>query len=105
MAATGAYVRFEVGIPEALKETVIITAAKELGNQYEFSAHARLARAAGTPEETIKAIAQGTAPDGLSGDAEMLVRYTQQLVRNNKISDSTDEQCAQRRKADRSMPA
>ncbi len=88
VAATGAYVRFDFGMPEALKETVIITAAKELNNQYEFSAHARLARAAGTPEETIHAIAQGTAPDGLTGDAEMLVRYTQQLVRNNKISDS-----------------
>ena len=36
-----------------------------------------------------RVIDAGTAPDGLSGDAEMLVQYTQQLVRNNKVSDQT----------------
>ena len=47
IAHTGTYVRFELDLPESLKETVIITAAREIRNQYEFAAHARLARAAG----------------------------------------------------------
>ena len=89
VADTGAYVRFDFTMPESLKETVIITAAAHQKSQYEFAAHARLARQAGVSDSTIKAIAQGTAPDGLSGDEELLVRYTTELLRNHKISDST----------------
>ena len=89
VAHTGTYVRFNFDLPEALKETIIITAAREIHSQYEFSAHARLARQAGVSDVSIKAIANGTAPAGLSGDEEMLVRYVKELVQNHKISDST----------------
>ena len=89
VAHTGTFVRFEFDVPEALKELVIITTAREITSQYEFSAHARLAREAGVSEETIQAIAKGTAPQGLSGDEEILVRYTKELVKDHKISDAT----------------
>jgi len=89
VADTGAYVRFDFTMPESLKETVIITAAAHQKSQYEFAAHARLARQAGVSDATIKAIADGTAPNGLSGDEELLVRYTTELLRNKKISDAT----------------
>ncbi|NQW24078.1 MAG: carboxymuconolactone decarboxylase family protein [SAR202 cluster bacterium] len=89
VADTGAFVRYEFGIPEALKETVIITTAKEMQSQYEFSAHARLARAAGVSDETIKAIATGTAPAGLSGDELLLVGYVKELLQKHKVSDAT----------------
>ena len=89
VAHTGTFVRFEFDVPEALKELVIITTAREVTSQYEFSAHARLAREAGVSEETIQAVAKGTAPQGLSGDEEILVRYTKELVGNHKISDAT----------------
>ena len=89
VAHTGTYVRFELDLPESLKETIIITTAREIDSQYEFYAHARLAREAGTSEHTIQAIANRTAPAGLSGDEEMVVRYAQELLRNHKISDAT----------------
>ncbi len=89
VAHTGTYVRFDCDIPNGLKETVIITTAAEIKSQYEFAGHARLAREAKVSEETIKAIANGTAPDGLSGDEEILVRYTKELLQNHKISDDT----------------
>lgn len=89
VAATGAYVRFDFDMPNSLKEVVIIAAAREAKSQYEFSAHARLAREAGVSEDTITAIAQGKAPEGLSGDEETLVRYTIELLRDRKISDAT----------------
>ena len=89
VAHTGTLVRFEFDVPETLKELVIITTAREVTSQYEFSAHARLAREAGVSEETIQAVAKGTAPQGLSGDEEILVRYTKELVGNHKISDAT----------------
>ena len=89
VASTGAYVRFNSDMPNPLKEVVILTTARELMNQYEFTAHARLARDAGVSDETIRVIAQGTAPQGLKGDEAMLSRYTIELVRDRKISDGT----------------
>ena len=71
VAHTGTFVRFELDLPESLKETIIITTAREIDSQYEFYAHARLAREAGTSEDTIQAIANRTAPAGLSGDEEI----------------------------------
>jgi len=89
VAATGAYVRFESSLPDGLKEVIILATAREHKSQYEFTAHARLARLANVSENTIRAIAQGTAPRGLTGDDELVVRYTQELLRNHKLSDAT----------------
>ena len=89
VANTGTYVRFESEMANGLKEVVIITTAREIKSQYEFTAHARLAREAKVSDETIKAIAQGTAPQGLTGDEELLVRFTQQLLRDHKGTDAT----------------
>ena len=89
VAATGAYVRFESDLPNDLKEIVILATAREIRAQYEFSAHARLAREAKVSEGTISAIAQGVAPSGLSGDEELVVKYAQELLRDHKISDTT----------------
>ena len=88
VAATGEFVRFESGfLSNALKEVVILATAREINSQYEFSAHARLAREAGVSEDTIRTIASGAAPEPLSGDEEMLARYTIELLRDRKISD------------------
>ena len=89
VADTGSYVRFEGDMSNALKEVIILATAREIKAQYEFTAHARLAREAKVSEDTIRAIAQGTAPQGLSGDEEIVVRYTQELLRDHKISDAT----------------
>ena len=88
VANTGTYVRFESEMANGLKEVVIITTAREIKSQYEFTAHARLAREANVSDATIKAIADGTAPQGLSGEEELLVRFTQQLLRDHKVSDA-----------------
>lgn len=89
VAHTGTYVRFNLDLPESLREIIIITTAREIRSQYEFAAHARLARQAGVPEATIQAIAQGTAPQGLAGDEDLLVRYVLELLRHRKISEAT----------------
>ena len=89
VAHTGTYVRFDCDIPNGLKEVVIIATAREIKSQYEFTAHAGLAREAGVSEDTIRAIAHGKAPQGLSDDEALLVRYTVELLRDRKISDAT----------------
>ena len=84
VAHTGAFVRFNLDLPESLKETVIITTAREIKNQYE-AGHARL----GVSDEAIAAIANGSAPDGLSGEPALLVSYTKELLQDRKVSDAT----------------
>lgn len=89
VAHTGTYVRFDLDLPEALKEVIIIATAREIRNQYEFAAHARLARSHGVSEETIGAIARGTAPEGLAGDEALVVTYAQELLQRRKVSAET----------------
>ncbi len=89
VAHTGAYVRFELDISEAQREIIICATAREIRQQYEFSAHARLARQAGVPEDVVNAIATGKAPEGMSGIEASLVKYVQELARNHRISEET----------------
>ena len=89
VAHTGAYVRFDLDISEAHREIIICATAREIRQQYEFSAHARLARQAGVSEDVVSAIASGKAPEGLSGIEASLVKYVQELSQNHKISDET----------------
>ena len=89
VAATGAYVRFESDLPEPLKEVVVLATAHEIDAQYVFTQHARLARQAGVSDDTIRDIAHGKASQSLSGDDELVLRYTQELLRDRKVSDGT----------------
>ena len=68
---------------------MIIATAREMRSQYEFSAHARLARAAGVSDETIKIIATGAAPNGLEGDEALLTGYVKEMLQEHKVSAST----------------
>ena len=72
-----------------LMEVTILAVAREINCQFAFTGHARSARDAGVSEDTIRAIAQGTAPKDLSGDEELVVEFTQELLRDRKISDAT----------------
>ena len=67
----------------------LITTAREMRSQYEFSAHARLARAGGVSDETIKIIATGAAPEGLTGDEALLSGYVKEMLQQHKVSDAT----------------
>ena len=48
-----------------------------------------MARESDVSEDTISASALGTAPDRLSGDESILVRYTKELLQNHKICYAT----------------
>ncbi len=89
VAHTGTFVRFDLDITEAQREIIICATAREIRQQYEFSAHARLARQAGVSDEVVEAIATGKAPEGMSGIEAELVKFVQELSQNHRISDAT----------------
>lgn len=70
----GAVVRFGTSVERRLAEIAIMTVAAHWKAEYEWHAHARMARGLGVPEAVIDAIARGDDPP-LAGDDERSV-YT-----------------------------
>ena len=95
MAATEAYVRFESPLPLALREMVILATAREMSSQYEFQAHARLARQAGVPDDTIRSLALGEDPVGASDEELAALLCVRELLQKGSISDLTFEAALQ----------
>ena len=73
-----------------LMEVAILIAAREINCQFAYTGHVRSAREeAKLSEDTIQAIFEKRAPEGLHGDEELVARYTVELIRDRKISDTT----------------
>lgn len=60
--ALGEHCRFGSALPRDLSEFAILLTGKHWRAQFEFWAHARLAREAGLPEEIIEAVRTGQPP-------------------------------------------
>ena len=72
-----------------LIEVAILIAARELNCEYAISEHVHSGLTeAKLSEDTIRAIIEGRAPEDLQGDEELVARFTLELLRNRKISDS-----------------
>ena len=83
----GAYVRYETGFDDALREFVILTVAQELRCTYEWAHHMVVAKRVGASEDLLGKI--GT-PDieAESGEVGMATKYALMLTRNEEIPDA-----------------
>ena len=88
-AHLGTYLRFETSLDPVTLQIVTLAVAREWDCQYEWTAHEPQARAALVREEAILAIKERQAPDGLTEDEAMVVRYTQELIRDHRVSAET----------------
>ena len=95
-ANLGAYIRFESTLPPDLRELAIITTSREFDCEYEWSAHATLAREAGVREEAIQVVANRGQLDSLTVDEAMIVGYGRALFRDHRVSDTTFEAARER---------
>lgn len=66
-------------------ELAVSVAAREYDCAYVWAAHVPQARKAGVREATFAAVAQGGALDGLPPEEAAIVRYTRQLLRDNRV--------------------
>src|ERR1700750_1570317 len=62
LTAVGAQLRFDIDIPETLKEMAILVAAREWNSDIEWTSHAPLATKAGFSTDAIEAIRTKKAP-------------------------------------------
>lgn len=83
------YLRFRSSLPARLSEFVILLTAREWTQNYEWNAHAPLARRAGLSADVIDAIQQGRRPERMAEDEDILYTFCDELRRNRSVSDTT----------------
>ena len=83
----GAYLRFHSSLPDRLKEFAIIMTARFWTSQYEWSAHRKLALAAGLEPAVIEAVAAGTRPKSMPADEEVVYNFSHELLHTKQVSD------------------
>jgi 4-carboxymuconolactone decarboxylase len=83
----GAYVRFESGLADAVRELAILTTAREFDCAYEWAAHEPIAREAGVREVAIETVADRAPTDDLSEEESLVVRYGRYLFGEHAVPD------------------
>lgn len=90
------YLRFESVLPGWLREFVILIAARQFGQNYEWNAHYPIALEEGLSAEMARDIAAGRRPENMVEDEEILYDFCMELHRNHGVSDATYERAVER---------
>src|SRR6266853_2928409 len=87
--AMGDYLRFKSTLGPRLNEMVILITAREWTQQYEWHAHAEIARKEGLRREIADAIADGRRPVGMAEDEEIAYDMATEILRLKRVSDAS----------------
>jgi 4-carboxymuconolactone decarboxylase len=85
----GAHARFGSLLPPALSELAILVTAAAWHSEFEWYAHARLAREAGIADQVIEAIRMGYEPSLPDAKARAIYAVSRELHRTRALSDET----------------
>jgi 4-carboxymuconolactone decarboxylase len=102
LADLGAVLRFGTSIERRLLELAIITVGAHWKAEFEWWAHARMARDNGISDDIIDAIGSGQAPSFESDDERIVHSAARQLVAEGQLDDAAYDE-AQRLLGDRAM--
>ncbi len=89
LSALNRYLRFESGIPPRVRETAILSTAREMDSQFEWVQHEPDAIKAGVPQETIEAIKFRKPTDGLDATDALVIALNRQIWRDHKVDSET----------------
>lgn len=85
----GAALRFSNSLPNNLLEIAVMMVGKHWLAQFEFWAHARLARAAGVSDSIIEAIRTGAEPQFDKADENQIYLFAREFLDTKRVSDAT----------------
>jgi 4-carboxymuconolactone decarboxylase len=85
----GAHARFQSLLPPPLSELAILVTAATWRADFEWYAHARLAREAGIEDAVIEAIRRGEKPSLADPKARAVYAVSRELHRRRSLSDET----------------
>ncbi|MCA8926877.1 MAG: carboxymuconolactone decarboxylase family protein [Alphaproteobacteria bacterium] len=91
----GEFLRFNTAFEPRLAELAIIICARFWTAQYEWYAHARLARQGGLSDAVIDAVARRERPD-MADDEAAVYDFCQELHRDHNVSDATYQRVVDR---------
>jgi 4-carboxymuconolactone decarboxylase len=86
LAPLGAVLRFGTSVERRLAEIAIITCAARWKAEFEWQAHARMARELGVPGTVIDAIARGEDPEFSADDERTVHAVARQLTETGQLS-------------------
>jgi 4-carboxymuconolactone decarboxylase len=93
----GEHLRFGTALAPALVELAVLVTARHWSCQYEWHAHARIARATtDLPEAVIEAVAQGRTPAFADADQAVVHAFCLGTLRDGQPDDQAYERAAQR---------
>jgi 4-carboxymuconolactone decarboxylase len=89
LSALGGRLRYKTSIERRLNELAIITVGARWKAEFEWWAHARMAREQGVPEQVIDAIGRGQEPTFESDDERVIYAATRQLTGTGQLDAPT----------------
>ena len=87
--ALSEYLRFQSAPSKRLAEIAILITGRHWKAEFEFYAHAQLARKAGVEEPIIQALAAGKRPDFENRDDTIVYELCTEMLNTRHISDPT----------------
>lgn len=89
----GSAIRYRTLLTDRAREVAILTLAAELASDFEWYAHAPIARACGISDTDIDAIRLGNEPQGLDTTEALVLQVTRSLVRDRDVTPPLAEEC------------
>jgi 4-carboxymuconolactone decarboxylase len=89
LSALGATLRFETSIERRLSEVAIITIGARWHAEFEWWAHARMARENGVPDAVVDAIGKGEEPPFTADDERAVYAVARQLGQSGRLDEDT----------------
>jgi 4-carboxymuconolactone decarboxylase len=89
LTALGRVLRFETSIERRLSEVAIITVGAAWKAEFEWWAHARMARKHGVPDAVVDAIGQGEDPPFEAADERAVYAVARQLTGSGQVDQET----------------
>lgn len=87
--ALSEFIRFQTSLPKQLSELAILVTGRHWKAEFEYWAHARLARQAGLDDAIIDAIAAGQRPHFAKVEEEIVYDLCSELFETRRVSDAT----------------
>jgi 4-carboxymuconolactone decarboxylase len=89
MQVVNHYIRYEAGIDPRLRELVVISTARGMDSQFEWTAHEPEAQKQGIPQSTIDAVKYRKSLDGVPPDDAVVIQFVRELVEDRQVSSAT----------------
>ena len=89
VASLGEHVRFKSPLDPVIRETAILSTARQLNSQYEWAHHEPIARQVGVRDQVIESIRSGRAPMGLPAKEGVFAQAAKELVDKGSLTERT----------------